>query len=101
LRRDAYEQQALEKNHLKRKEQSDIINQLANLDSKNVDEIVQNARKGKKKEEGFKKIKLVHVKVSLILIKRLKKLLMILMKTLTKGKNLKLLILTRLMEISK
>jgi hypothetical protein len=48
---------------LKRKEQSDIINQLANFDSKNVDEIVQKARKGKKKEEGFKKIKLVHVKV--------------------------------------
>lgn len=64
MRRDAYEQQALEKNQLKRKEQSDIVNQLANADSKHVDEIIQNSRKSKKKEEGFKKIKLVHVKAS-------------------------------------
>ncbi|KAJ3370869.1 TFIIH/NER complex subunit, partial [Kappamyces sp. JEL0680] len=66
LRREAYEKQALEQSTLKRKEELDVINQLASApEGKDVEEILSKRAVSKKKAEpkAFTKIKIINVKV--------------------------------------
>ncbi|KAJ3303090.1 TFIIH/NER complex subunit [Kappamyces sp. JEL0829] len=67
LRREAYEKQALEQSTLKRKEELDVINQLASApEGKDVEEILSKRAVSKKKAEpkAFTKIKIINVKVA-------------------------------------
>ena len=64
LRRDAYEKQAQDESRLKKREQLDVINQLAAAPtSANAEEIIAKSKKEVKKKAAFTKIKLVTIKV--------------------------------------